>query len=249
MEIDYDTHLKPATAIKKTQGEDATIKYLFDLFSSQQWSDYDKLSILQKMRGYYRKANLENKTKILNELTTLCNKPGNKYKSECYSTIAEVHEIEKDDENSYLMLSAAVGYMNPEASNYLLAIAQYTERQLPILVKKDLTNVGNAYDYLYWMLSQHLYQMAWYETCIRNGSRVEEIYIWSQRVSETDFPFDNPPSITSLKTLFKDVDIESYSRTFRIILFDNFAQEFVALEHSCEAVDSIEKIVKDYLDF
>jgi len=173
MEVDYDTHLKPATAIKKNQGEDEALKYLFELLFSHQWSDYGQLSIFQKMRGYYKKSNQENKTKILAELITLCNKPDNKYKSECYSTIAEIYEIERDDEKSYLMLSAAVGYMNSEASNYLLAIAQYIERQLVILARKGLNKGDNAFDYLYWMLSHHLYQISWYEECIRNGSIVK----------------------------------------------------------------------------
>ena len=52
MELDYDTHLKPATQIKKAKGENAAIDYLCELLSSNDWKYYDHWSILDKMTGY-----------------------------------------------------------------------------------------------------------------------------------------------------------------------------------------------------
>jgi hypothetical protein len=69
--LDYDTHLKPATAIKKEQGEDKSIDYLLNLYRSETWSVNDRFGILSKAKGYIKKGSESNRLKIISEYEIL----------------------------------------------------------------------------------------------------------------------------------------------------------------------------------
>jgi hypothetical protein len=244
MELDYDTHLKPATQIKKAKGENAALYYLFELLSSNDWKYYDHWTILDKMAGYYKKASVENKSKIIEEFHTFLDgsKAVDYYaKVACYKRLAKIYEQEKKDDIAFQMLSGAAANNHPEHSNYLFESADISLTSAQILARKDLSEEKNAIDYLYWHLTGLLQTMAWYKI-FPNDQRPS---VWKSNINSL-FPFEITSAFKAFNTLSKNKSVEPFALRFQELVFDTFPKEFENHVHQTEALQIINRIIDDY---
>lgn len=246
MELDYDTHLKPATEIKKVKGENFAIDYLFEILSSYDWKYYDHWSILNKIAGYYKKANDTKRKKIIAEFHNLLE--GNKQvdyqaKLSCYKRLSWLYEQEKDDEKAVQMLSGASANNHPESSSYLFEAADISKRNAQILSRKNLSIETVAADYLYWYFSYLFYTMAWYQI-FQNDERPT---VWKSNITPL-FPFEVKSALQAFKTLSNNKSVELFSSLFKQLLFDTFPTKFKNHIHQTGAVEIINKMVNDYLN-
>lgn len=229
MQLDYDTHLMPSTKIKKEKGEDFAIDYLFNLLNSHSWEDYDKYSILKKMKGYYKKANSDNKAKIKSEITNFVNQPNCTQKTDCFILLSNIYAIDKDYENAFIMGSGAIANINPNGHLSLSKFEECFNIQASILLNKDLTNLSNAANYLYYYLSSQLYTMAWYiDYTDTFGKKDERIDNWKTNIGDIKFPFEDvKPAMSALSTLTNgNINLEENSKRFHNLLFVDFYKEF-----------------------
>lgn len=245
MQLDYDTHLKPATQIKKAKGENPAIDYLFELLNTNDWEYYDHWSILDKMTGYYKKANSENRTKIILELNKLLD--GNKVvnyfaKVACYKRLAGLYEQEKEYEKAFQMLSGAMANNHPESSSYLLEASDISLRNAQIFARKNLLIEKNAADYLYWYFAHLLYTMAWYQIFPND----ERAGVWKSNLNSL-FPFEMTPTLQAFNTLSKKKSIKPFAVEFQVLLFKIFPREFVNRNHQTVAVEIVNRLVNGYL--
>ncbi len=246
-QLDYDIHLKPATGIKKAKGEDAAIEYLFDLFTNGRWDDYSKYSILDKMRGYFKKAKPEFQNRIEEELQKLAAVADNTARHYTYSALAKIYSVKKDVELEYQMLGNAIRNVHADDTSYLIEVAQYIERQIPILGTKDLSERDNAENYLYWLLTYHLWMMAWWTEVDKRGGIVGEIQTnWRNKVDNTDFPYDYYTSLKAFNTL-NGINVRQCASRFQTILFDEWPNSYLTLKHQSECIDVVSNIVNGYI--
>jgi len=219
----------PSTKIKKEKGEDFAIDYLFNLLNSHSWEDYDKYSILKKMKGYYIRANSDNKAKIKSEITNFVNQPNCTQKTDCFILLSNIYTIDKDFENAFIMGSGAIANINPNLNLHTTKFEECFNIQASILSNKDLTNLSNAANYLYYYLSKKLYTMAWYiEYTDAIGKKDERIDIWKTNIGDTKFPFEGvKPAMTALSTLTNgNINLEQNSTKFINLLFVDFSNAF-----------------------
>jgi hypothetical protein len=250
MELDYDTHLMPSTKIKKEQGEDAAIEYLFNLLNLEQWGDYDKYSILKKMKGYYKKSNINNQIRIKEAFNLLVNQSNYTYKTEIFLLLAEIHSIEKDYEKAFLMTSGALGNINIEDSSYVNILQECFNSQSFYLSKKDISNKSDAANYLYYYLSAQLYNMGWYIASSRGMKKKDErIKNWEESIEDTDFPFeDNDTATKSFHVLTSEnTNIIPSSQKFVKLVFVDFYNEFKKQDSNIEIINIVDTMVNNYI--
>jgi len=220
--LDYDTHLKPATDIKKSKGEDFAIDYLFELFGSRDWKYFDRWSILDKMAGYYKKANQENKDRILNEFNNLLNQNESidyYAKVACFKRLADLYEYEKEYEKAFQMLSGAMANNNPNSTSYLFELSEISSRNSQVIGKEGLSNESVCINYLYWYFSHLFYLIAWYNV-LPNDQRTAN---WQLKIDSL-FPFETKLSLIALNSTEKNDLIKSHANKFQEMLFKEFVK-------------------------
>lgn len=245
MDLNYDTHLKPATEIKKAKGENYAIDYLFELLYRCDWNYFDHWSILDKMAGYYKKVSDHNRKKIIEEFHKLLD--GSKKidyyaKVACYKRLAGLYEQEKKDEIAIQMLSGALVNNHPQSSSYLYETSDIFLKKSNILGRKNLIEKVNAADYLYSFLTSLLYTMAWYKV-FPNDNRPD---FWKSNINPL-FPFEKKSAMQAFNTLSGNYSAEQFASLFQTLLFETFPIKFAQSAQQTEAVKVINHMVNDYL--
>lgn len=246
-ELNYDIHLKPATDFKKSKGEDFAISYLFELLNSTSWKYYDCWSILDKMAGYYKKANQQNKQIIISEFYKLLDqKDSIDYYSKVssYKRLAGLYEHEKDYELAFQMLSGALSNNHPESSNYLFELSEISLRFAQIVGKGNLSNRENSANYLYWYFVHLFYTTAWYQV-LPNDPRTLN---WKSRI-DPSFPFETKITLQALRTLEKDILADMLAIKFQKIIFVDFVSKIQNQVDQSEMAEHANQFTGDFLNF
>jgi hypothetical protein len=247
MTIDYDLHLKPATDIKKISGEDAAIDYLVKLFQSESWDYNSVFAILDKMTGYYRKANLINKTVILSKLDHFLDIQDNvnfDTKVSAFINRSQLFIYEKNYEMAFNMLCGAVASCHFDSSNYFYVHADIFERQSKVIALKGINETDEASQYLYHLLSFYFLKVAW---LLKTKDRNQIDFMKTKCVNY--FPFNQQVSKKSFNLLYNESLLEIASLEFCKILFDDFVKEYPNFIHQASVLIYVDEIVNNYKNY
>jgi hypothetical protein len=252
-DLDYDIHLKPATDIKKSKGEDFAIDYLFELLGSRDWRYYDRWSILDKMAGYYKKGNHQNKDRILKEFDNLLNQSESidyYAKVACYKRVAALYEYEKEYDKAFQMLSGAMANNNPNSTNYLFELSEISSRNAQVIGKEGLSNEQNCINYLYWYFSHLFYLAAWYNVKPwYDANRHDERTANWQLGIDPLFPFETKFALNAVNSINKNESIRSCANKFQELLFKELVEGIQNKTDQDEKAEIANQFVKNYLKY
>lgn len=251
MEIDYDTHLKPATQIKKEKGEDAAIEFLFKLYDGSPWGLVDKYAILERARGYYKKAkNPDFKTRIEKELISLSQSfPDNNInKCSVYEALVKLNQTKGDSEQAYYMTNGALSSVHPEDTAYCLRMYQLMAYKVGYLASKDIKQFKYAGDYFYWSLVADLYRHCWYNYVAINPQTEKQLKEEKEIVKGTIWPFEyDHHLLIAFLTLANGKSVQEESKKIQNLFFEEFPKRWDKRKHQTQIVGLSDELINGYL--
>lgn len=242
--FNIDGILKQATVLKKENSEDKAIAFLIFNIKENDILDFALIRILQKIKTYIKKANIDTQNSVINFYESLVATAQRNTKVsiiDFYEEYADLLTSLGMYSQAELYISGAIASVSPfDATNYLYKASQLYAKRADVILSTNRNDYKKSGDHLYYHLGGHLLNIGWH--LFIDGKNNADRFIASQYTTslgfkayeifhnmkdsaqESEYPFESEKNKKAFEIISNGKNVKEFCLMFQEVAFKKYPQ-------------------------